>query len=267
MKAELVENQKNNRKTSAQLKQYQQMIAKIDAMINKLSDPSFEVTGLALAMDAAEEEGPENYDLRINNMDFSGMQGISEELRNKLIFHFKQLKGEYEAQINDFFKLNGLFRYNLYAQEFEMVYGKDTFAITAPFNVKHISISNMRFMHGLYVRRGSATPRLGSAYFQILSDGRCRLLLRHDVKIKSGSGPMTHGWAASGDAFVQSQQLYYQSGDGTEVRVLKKRKKEIKNLFADKAEEIQRFIRSEKINLSDDAGLVQVFNYYNSRDI
>jgi hypothetical protein len=267
MKGDLVEEQKNDRKTDAQLRQYEQMIAKIDAMIVKLSDPSFEIGGLSLDMDAAEGVDEEGFDLPIRNMDFEGMEGISEDLRNRLIFHFKQLKGEYEAQINDFFKLNGLFRYNLYAQEFEMVYGLDTFAITAPFNVKHINISNMSFMHGLYVQRGASGPKLGSAYFQILSEGKCRLLMRHDVKIKSGSGPVTHGWASGGDAFVHYQQLYYQRGDGTEVKVLKNRKKSIKMLFADKEEEMQRFIRSENININQEAGLIRVFSYYNSLDI
>jgi len=140
-------------------------------------------------------------------------------------------------------KIDGLFRYNLYAQEFEMVYGRDTFAITSPFNVKNISVSNMNFLHGLYVKRGGNHPYLGSAYFQILSEGECKLLLRHDVKISSGSGPMTYNWAGGADAFVQYRQLYYQESEGAEVVLLKKRRNSIRKLFADRLDEVEAFIK------------------------
>ncbi len=207
-----------------------------------------------------------DYDLRISNSDFEGIPGITEMLENNLRDYLEKLKGEYEAEINEFFNINGLFRYNLYAQEFEMVYNNDTFAISAPFNVKRISISNMKFLHGLYVKRSSRRPYLGSAYFQVLNEGGCKLLMRHDVKIKAGSGPVTYNWAGGADAFVQYRQLYYQQSEGAEVVLLKKRKKSIRKLFADHAEEIERFIRSEKIKINDDAGLIRVFNYYNSLD-
>ena len=169
-----------------------------------------------------------------------------------------------KAQISEFLKINGLFRYNLYAQEFEMVHNRDTFAIVAPFHIKSISFSNMKFLPGLYVRRSGSRPYLGSAYFQVLSEGRCKLLMRHDVKIKSGGGPVTYSWAGGSDAFVQYQQLYYQEAEGAEVVLLKKRKKSIRKLFADRSDEVEEFIRREKINIKDNAGLTKVFNYYNS---
>lgn len=169
-----------------------------------------------------------------------------------------------KAQIKEFLKINGLFRYNLYAQEFEMVHNKDTFAIVAPFHIKSISISNMKFLPGLYVRRGGSRPYLGSAYFQVLSEGKCKLLMRHDVMIKSGGGPVTYSWAGSADAFVQHQQLYYQETEGAEMVLLKRRKKSIRKLFADRSNEVEEFIRRERINIKDNAGLTKVFDYYNS---
>jgi hypothetical protein len=263
MRSELIENSKRKSKNKAELRRYEAKIAKIDALIAKLSDPSFEAKGLGLMMEGSEEQEEGDYELYISNEDFSGIEGITLDLKSKLIFHLQQLKGEYEAEINDFFELQGLFRYNLYAQEFEMVYGADTFAISAPFNVETITISNMQFMHGLYVKRGLKT-QLGSSYFQILSQGECKLLMRHDVKIKSGSGPVTHGWAGGGDAFVQYQHLYYQETDGAEVIPIKKRRKLIKKLFADQQDEVEKFIRAENINIHDDAGLARVFEYYDS---
>lgn len=267
MKGDVVKKARNDKKNKAQLYKYEKKIKEINTLIDKLSDPEFEATGLALIMKSADPEATDpEYDLRISNEDFSGIMGITEHLEEDLISYLSQLRGEYEAQINDFFKINGLFRYNLYAQEFEMVHNRDTFAITAPFNVKNVTISNMKFIHGLYVRRGSRTY-LGSAYFQVLSEGECKLLLRHDVKIKGGSGPVTHNWAGGADAFVQYQQLYYQEGEGTEVIPLKKRKKSIRKLFAGHMDVVEDFIRREGLNINDDADLARVFTYYNSLDI
>ena len=267
MKGDIVNQARSDKKKKAQLHEYQVMISKINSLIEKLSNPDYKATGLALTMEGTDPEGKDlEYDLRISNNDFSGIPGITEELEGNLLNYLEKLRGEYEAQINEFFKINGLFRYNLYAQEFEMVYNRDTFAIVAPFHVKSISISNMKFLHGIYVRRGGSRPYLGSAYFQVLSEGKCKLLLRHDVKIKGGGGPVTFSWAGGADAFVQYQQLYYQESEGAEVVLLKKRRKSIRKLFADRSDEVEKFIRREKINIKDNAGLTRVFNYYNSLD-
>lgn len=267
MKSDFVNESGSDRKKKAQLHEYQVRISKINSLIEKLSDPDYKATGLALTMEGTDPEGNElEYDLRISNNDFSGIPGITEGLEGNLLNHLEKLRGEYEAQINEFYKINGLFRYNLYAQEFEMVYNNDTFAIVAPFHVKSISISNMKFLHGLYVKRGGRRPYLGSAYFQVLSEGKCKLLLRHDVKIKGGGGPITYSWAGGADAFVQYQQLYYQESEGAEVVHLKKRKKSIRKIFPDHSDEVEEFIRREKINIKDNAGLARVFNYYNSLD-
>jgi len=267
MKGDFVSESGSDRKKKAQLHEYQVRISKINSLIEKLSDPDYKATGLALTLEGTDPEGNDlEYDLRISNDDFSGIPGITEGLEGNLLNHLEKLRGEYEAQINEFYKLNGLFRYNLYAQEFEMVYNNDTFAIVAPFQVKSISISNMKFLHGLYVKRSGRRPYLGSAYFQVLSEGKCKLLLRHDVKIKGGGGPLTHSWAGGADAFVQYQQLYYQGSEGAEVVHLKKRRKSIRKIFADHSDEVEEFIRRGKINIKDNAGLARVFNYYNSLD-
>jgi hypothetical protein len=267
MKSDLVKQARSDNYEKARLEEYRMMISKINALIEKISDPESRVTGLAFIREGTDQHGDDHEsDLRILNSDFSGMSEITDGLQNNLLSYLEKLRNDYEAQINDFFKLNGLFRYNLYAQEFELVYQKDTFAITAPFNVKSISISNMKFLYGLYVKRTGRHPHLGSAYFQVLSEGDCKLLMRHDVKINSGGGPITYSWAGGADVFVQYQQIYYQETEGSEVILLKHRRKSIFRLFDDQAEEIKKFIRAENINIRDDAGLVRVFNYYNTLD-
>jgi hypothetical protein len=265
MKSNVVEALRKDKDFRDNLHQYQVVIAKIDAVIRKLSDPDFEPDGLALSL-KANGDGDDDFDLRLTNSDFEGMEDITSDLRERLLLHMEKLKGEYEAEINDFFKLRGLFRYNLYAQEFEMIHDRDTFSINAPFNIRRISISNMEFMYGLYVKRTGRTPQLGSAYFQVLNDGECKLLRRHEVTIKSGSGPVTYSWAGSADTFVHNEQLYYQAEEGGEVSLMKNPRKIIRKLFATRSEEIENYIKSRKLNMHRDEDLAKVFDYYNHLD-
>ena len=264
MKGDIIEKTRESREVKSQLRRYTAMIEKIDRMIEKLSDPDFRATGLALTMKSfGGADLDTSYNVWIANSDFDGMEDITGELEDKLLFYLEQLKAAYEAEINDYFKISGLFRYNLYAQEFEMVYGRDTFAIAAPFDLKSITISNKKFIHGLYVKRGSRRPYLGSSYFEVIADGDCKLLMRHDVRIKSSGGPVTHSWAGGGDAFVQYSQLYYQKEEGSEVILLKNRKKKIRELFADRSGEMERFIRSEHLRIKHADDLARLFDHYN----
>jgi len=91
------------------------------------------------------------------------------------------LRQDYQAKLDKINKLDGLFRYNLFAQEFEMVYKMDTFAISAPLDIKSILLSNKKFIYGFYIEREFGNEYLGSSYFEVLNEGKCKLLIRHEV--------------------------------------------------------------------------------------
>ncbi len=264
MKGNIIEQTRKSKEVKKQLIQYNTLISRVDKLIEKLSDPEYHVSGMALSLEGQDEAGRDSsYNVWIENSDLEGIEKITEELGENLLFHLEQLKAAYEAKVNEFFKIDGLFRYNLYAQEFEMIYGRDTFSITAPFDLESITISNKKFIHGLYIKRISRRPYLGSSYFEVLSEGDFKLLMRHDVKIKSGGGPATYSWAGGGDAFVQDHHLYYQPSEGAEVVLLKKRKKNIRELFAGSTGEIDQFIRAERLHIKRIPDLIRVFDHYN----
>ena len=146
-----------------------------------------------------------------------------------------------------------------------MVYGRDTFAIIAPFNVQRISVSNMSFIHGFFITRDMSRTYLGSSYFQVLNEGACKLLVRHAVKISGGDAPVTYSWAnAGGDAFVPFRQLYYQDHEGSEIRPLKRRRRELKKLFGRHYEEVISYMRQEELSLKKNDELALLFEYYNT---
>lgn len=263
MRSDLVEGA--SVRDSRKIAEYRKAIRQCDALIEKLTDPRFETKGISLILDEIEKEEEGTTGVELLHKDFDNLSKVTREIQSKLLGYLAQLRAGYESQIEEIHKVDGLFRYNLYAQEFEMVYDRDTFAIIAPFNVASISVSNKKFIHGFFVKKGWSQDYLGSSYFEVLNEGECKLLVRHAVKIKGGDAPVTYNWANAGtDAFVQYRQLYYQKRDGSEILPLKKRKKVLKELFADKYEMVITYMKEADLKLKNQQDLAEIFTYYNS---
>lgn len=237
-----------------------------DRLIDKINDPRFRPEGVALLMNDLEADVKEETEMEaLLKHDFENIENLAGDNESELLTYLTQLRAGYEDQLMDFEKVNGLFRYNLYAQEFEMVYDRDTFAIVAPFNVQRISVSNMRFIHGFFVLHDMSRTYLGSSYFQVLNEGECKLLVRHAVKIRGGDAPVTYSWAnAGGDAFVPSEQLYYQDHEGSEILPLKKQRKQLKKIFGRYYEEVITYMKEEELSVKKNEELARLFQYYNS---
>ena len=248
--------------------QYPEMIDRCNDLIEQISDPKYKIIALKLTMAEIKKLNEEAVvDVEFSKTDFEELPAIVEDFREKLITFLTEQRAEYESDMKESNKINGLFRYNLYAQEFEMIYEGDTFAIKAPLDVQSISFSNKKFIFGFYVDREFGYDYLGSSYFEVLSEGHCKLLIRHDVKIKNNSGPVTYTWAGDeSDSFVKFKQLFYQEKEGMEVMLLKKTRKNLRKIFADKYEKVEWYIRNEGLNVKKENDLIKVFTYYNNLD-
>ena len=264
----MISKSRDTLKATSEMLQHAEMINKCNDLIQQISDPKYQTIAFKLTMAEINKPNEEPViDVEFSETDFDELPEVIKEFKDKLLTFLTEQRDEYESDMNEINEFNGLFRYNLYAQEFEMIYDKDTFAIKAPFDVKSVSLSNKKFIYGFYVDKDYGHDYLGSSYFEVLNDGSCKLLIRHDVKIKNNSGPVTYTWAGDGsDSFVKIKQLFYQKKNGMEVILLKKTKKNLRKIFADKIEEIQRYIRNEKINVKDENDLIRVFTYYNKLD-
>ncbi len=251
---------------NARQRQNAELISKCNELIQQISDPDYQTIALKLIMaDITQSKKDQITDVEISKTDFNEVQGFIKEFENKLLTFLTELRTEYESELTENNKVNGLLRYNLYAQEFEMITNKDTLAIRAPLDIQSITLSNKKFIYGFYVDRELGHDYLGSSYFEVLNEGDCKLLIRHAVNIKNNSGPVAYNWAGDGsDSFVKSRKLYYQKMDGTEVKPLKKSKRNLKKIFTGKYDEIEKFIRGEKINVKNEDELIKVFTYFNN---
>ncbi len=168
--------------------------------------------------------------------------------------------------LNDETKFEGLFRYNVFHQELEMIYNMDTLAISAPFFVKELYFSNKKFIYSLSIEQDFKQDYLTSAFFEVLYDGHCKLLLKHRVDIENNSYATTYmaGGGDGRDYYVHKSFYYYKQNPGGAAKKLRRKRREILNIFSDKKQEIEQFLTTNYINLKSDDDLVRVFEYYDS---
>ena len=101
--------------------------------------------------------------------------------------------------------------------------------------------------------------KTGNHFYQIICEGNCSLLKSVTKKITERKSEL------SGEVLKEFEiyENYYLFSKG-EIKRLKRDKDFILAELSDKAEQVNRFIQSNKINLKNNEQLVKLINYYNS---
>ena len=115
-------------------------------------------------------------------------------------------------------------------------------------------------MNGKEFRNEDDVPLLG--FYQILSDGELNLLKHTELIFKpADTRNITHKVGSGDDKYTKKPHLYYVVG--AKAYVLP-RKKAITELFKDRKEEMDNFIKINGIDLNLDYHVVAVFDHYNA---
>lgn len=146
-----------------------------------------------------------------------------------------------------------LLRYNLYFQQIQFIRGGDTLAFANPGELKKVVLGNRNFIYSAFKNKRI----LDSCYFEVISDGRCRLLKRHFIKYHlSATG------TPGEDEYFYQTSLYVKKGSEPAI-ALRKCRKAVCNAFPDKKEEIKDFIKTNNLKMRNTEDIVMVIEYYN----
>ena len=123
-----------------------------------------------------------------------------------------------------------------------------------------VSKTPQYFVNGKEFRNEDDVPLLG--FYQILSDGELNLLKHTELIFKpADTRNITHKVGSGDDKYTKKPHLYYVVG--AKAYVLP-RKKAITELFKDRKEEMDNFIKINGIDLNLDYHVVAVFDHYNA---
>ena len=115
-------------------------------------------------------------------------------------------------------------------------------------------VNEFRFNDGPVFRSG-----YGKSFHEILSDGGTKLIRR---KFKQIMESKEYNSASATRKFVDVENLFIVKG-GELIRV-RKDKKSVLSALGDKTAQLETFIRSEKLNLKNEQGIIRLLAYYNS---
>ena len=149
-----------------------------------------------------------------------------------------------------------ILRYDIYHQQLQFIREEDTLAFAKPEEVKCFMLGERHFIYADYRTDDS----IGHGYFEIASDGACRLLVRRTVKfhVDTESKPVLDD-----DVYIR-ECTYYISKNGEIARQVKLSRKSVLSTFADEEEQVRQYIDENEIKMNDCHQLKEVVDFYNS---
>lgn len=121
--------------------------------------------------------------------------------------------------------------------------------------IKTFTVNNLNFAKSF----PSVDTQTTSSFYQVLADGKIKLLKYSKKVIEERQ---TYG-ANAVEKSYHKMQSYYIFKDGQMIKV-RADKKAILAALPDHASQLDAYIKDNKVNLKDDAGMAQVITYYNA---
>jgi hypothetical protein len=147
-----------------------------------------------------------------------------------------------------------MLRYDLYYQQLQFIKEDDTLAFARPDELSEVYIGNGKFIYSAYKKRDF----LDSSFFEVISDGKCRLLKRHYIKYHlSEKDPSFE------KQYTYETCLFVKKGEDVAIPI-RKCKRAVCCTFSDRKEEIKQFIKTNNLKVRKTDDLVRVIEFYNS---
>jgi len=125
-----------------------------------------------------------------------------------------------------------------------------------PFKIDESNLSPLIFSSG-YPAVEDQTP---ASFYQVIADGKVKLLKRYQKRIRTDQA---FNSATVTKTFEMTGPFYYTVTDNKITR-LKPAQKTVAAVLADKTDQVQTFIKTNKIDFKSDRDLAKLFTYYNS---
>lgn len=147
-------------------------------------------------------------------------------------------------------------RYNVYLKN--ILFHRDgvDYALPPSFKLSGFKINDSNFIYIPF--KGSETRD----FFQILSDGKIKLLKRFQCILIEGSPD--DGLVAATKPKFKMKYDYYISRNGAVAKKLKRRKSHLKRLLRESAQSVSTFLDTKQVSLKNELHLIRAFELYNS---
>jgi hypothetical protein len=151
---------------------------------------------------------------------------------------------------------NVLLRYDIYHQQIQFIRENDTMAFSRPEEVECFILDGRKFIYTDFQNSGI----VGKSYFEIISDGSCRLLLHRSIKYHMDPESVSN---LKNDLYIRECE-YYIEKNGEMARPVKACRKSVLCAFKDKEEQVKEYMHDNNLKMNTCDQLKDVVAYYNS---
>jgi len=136
------------------------------------------------------------------------------------------------------------------------------YALIHPEKVKLIEVDRYKFIYSFYKKSPEDTEPEKSSYFIMNADGKCRLLVKKNIRVQEAE-PAKLYQDAKPPKFIDTGDTYFLKIESkTAIRF--HNKKELLTILSDKSEAVSGFIKSNKLDVKKIEDLVKIVSHYNS---
>ena len=176
-------------------------------------------------------------------------------------FLFKDFhEGELTLENGENCRLN--MRYDIYGDQVHLENDGNIFGIIHPEKVALITIDTLRFVYCNYSRSPSGKPSDKGAYFILENEGKCKLLIRKNIRIQEAEPPRPYQDAKPARFINTSDTYYFKTGDDNAILV--RNKNDVLSVLSDKKEAVKNFMNSSNLNVNKIEDLKRIASYYNN---
>jgi hypothetical protein len=169
-------------------------------------------------------------------------------------------EGELILKNGETFRLD--LRYDIYGDQVHLKNNDNIYGIIHPEKISLIVIDTVRFLYCGYVNSPASESSRYDSYFILKTDGKCKLLIRKNVRIQDAEPPKPLQDAKPA-RFIHTNDSYYLKLENKNA-VLMRNKKDIISVLTDQKEALNKFISSNKSRMNKIEDLIKIVDYYNN---
>lgn len=153
-------------------------------------------------------------------------------------------------------------RFDIYANQMHMKYKDQVYAIIHQEKIASLIIGTEQFIYSNYLKSTDSELSPESTYFILGTDGKCKLLIKKNIRIQDAELPKVLQDAKPA-RFIRTNDTYYLKMDNNPAVKINS-KNDLLSVLSDHNENISQFINNNKIGTKKIEDLKKIITYYNS---
>jgi len=152
-------------------------------------------------------------------------------------------------------------RYDIYSNAMQIKDKNEIYGIIHPEKLLSIEVDSLIFIYSKYMKSSDETPEKVGSYFILKKDGKCKLLVKKNIRIQDSEPAKPYQDAKPAKFIVKDDTYFLKIKDGVAKKI--RSEKELLSVLSDQKEKLSKFISSNNLHFKNVVDLHQIVSYYN----